>query len=100
MGTVIRGRTRFVNLNFIFSFTFRASLHNFLWPLWAERLAGLYHVMDAGYDAAEIYEYSHSLGHLTTIRPVRRQRKEFPFSAGEIRGESAGDGCKIRFRNR
>jgi hypothetical protein len=46
----------------------------------AQRVTNLYDVMDAGYDATEIYEHSRSLGHVPVIRPVRRRQKEIPFS--------------------
>jgi Transposase DDE domain/Transposase domain (DUF772) len=65
-----------------------ASLHDSqvaipLATLTAQRVTNLYDVMDAGYDAAEIYEHSRSLGHVPIIRPVKRQHKEIPFSGRE-----------------
>ena len=51
--------------------------------LTAQRVTSLYDVMDAGYDATEIYEHSRSLGHVPIIRPVKRQHKEIPFSGRE-----------------
>lgn len=47
----------------------------------AQRVTNLYDVMDAAYDATEIYEHSRSLGHVPIIKPVRRQQKEIPFSS-------------------
>jgi hypothetical protein len=63
-----------------------ASLHDSqvaipLATMTAKRVTNLYDVMDAAYDASEIYEHSRSLGHVPIINPVRRQRKEIPFSA-------------------
>ena len=49
----------------------------------AQRVTNLYDVMDAGYDATEIYEHSRSLGHVPIIRPVKRKQKLAPFSSGE-----------------
>jgi hypothetical protein len=49
----------------------------------AQRVTNLYDVMDAGYDATEIYEHSRSLGHVPIIRPVKRKQKSIPFSSGE-----------------
>jgi hypothetical protein len=65
-----------------------ASLHDSqvaipLATMTAQRVTNLYDVMDAGYDATEIYEHSRSLGHVPIIRPVRRQQKEVPFSGRE-----------------
>jgi hypothetical protein len=65
-----------------------ASLHDSqaaipLATMTAQRVTNLYDVMDAAYDATEIYEHSRSLGHVPIIKPVRRQRKEIPFSARE-----------------
>ncbi len=62
-----------------------ASLHDSqvaipLATMTAQRVTNLYDVMDAGYDAAEIYEHSRSLGHVPIIKPVRRKHKEIPFS--------------------
>ena len=63
-----------------------ASLHDSqvaipLATMTAQRVTSLYDVMDAAYDASEIYEHSRSLGHVPIINPVRRQQKEVPFSA-------------------
>jgi Transposase DDE domain/Transposase domain (DUF772) len=65
-----------------------ASLHDSqvaipLAAMTAQRVTNLYDVMDAAYDAAEIYEHSRSLGHVPIIRPVRRQHKAIPFSGRE-----------------
>jgi len=65
-----------------------ASLHDSqvaipLATMTAQRVKNLYDVMDAAYDATEIYEHSRSLGHVPIIRPVRRQKKEIPFSGSE-----------------
>ena len=49
----------------------------------AQRVTNLYDVMDAGYDATEIYEHSRSLGHVPIIRPVKRKQKSTTFSNGE-----------------
>jgi hypothetical protein len=62
-----------------------ASLHDSqvaipLATMTAQRVTNLYDVMDAAYDATEIYEHSRSLEHVPIIRPVRRQHKEIPFS--------------------
>ena len=62
-----------------------ASLHDSqvaipLASMTAQRVTNLYDVMDAAYDATEIYEHSRSLGHVPIIKPVRRQHKEVPFS--------------------
>lgn len=62
-----------------------ASLHDSqvaipLATLTAQRVTSLYDVMDAAYDATEIYEHSRSLGHVPIIQPVRRRHKEIPFS--------------------
>ncbi|MCI0348282.1 MAG: transposase [Acidobacteriales bacterium] len=65
-----------------------ASLHDSqvaipLATMTAQRVTSLYDVMDAAYDATEIYEHSRSLGHVPIIKPVRRQQKETPFSGRE-----------------
>ena len=65
-----------------------ASLHDSqaaipLATLTAQRVTSLYDVMDAAYDAAEIYEHSRSLGHVPIVRPVKRKQKEIPFSGRE-----------------
>lgn len=65
-----------------------ASLHDSqvaipLATMTAQRVTNLYDVMDAGYDATEIYEHSRSLGHVPIIKPVRRKHKEIPFSGRE-----------------
>jgi hypothetical protein len=65
-----------------------ASLHDSqvaipLGTMTAQRVTNLYDVMDAGYDATEIYEHSRSLGHVPIIKPVRRKQKEIPFSGRE-----------------
>ena len=65
-----------------------ASLHDSqvaipLATMTGQRVTNLYDVMDAAYDATEIYEHSRSLGHVPIIRPVRRQHKEIPFSGRE-----------------
>jgi Transposase DDE domain/Transposase domain (DUF772) len=65
-----------------------ASLHDSqvaipLATMTAQRVTNLYDVMDAGYDAGEIYEHSRSLGHVPIIRPAKRQHKEIPFSGRE-----------------
>jgi hypothetical protein len=62
-----------------------ASLHDSqvaipLATMTAQRVANLYDVMDAAYDAIEIKEHSVSLGHVPIIRPVKRRHKEVPFS--------------------
>lgn len=62
-----------------------ASLHDSqvaipLATMTGQRVKNLYDVMDAAYDATEIYEHSRSLGHVPIIRPVRRQQKEIAFS--------------------
>jgi hypothetical protein len=62
-----------------------ASLHDSqvaipLATMTAQRVTNLYDVMDAAYDATEIYEHSRSMGHVPIIRPVRRRHKEIPFS--------------------
>lgn len=62
-----------------------ASLHDSqvaipLATMTAQRVTNLYDVMDAAYDATEIYEHSRSLGHVPIIRPVRRKHAEIPFS--------------------
>ena len=49
----------------------------------AQRVTNWYDVMDAAYDATEIYEHSRSLGHVPMIRPVKRKQKLAPFSSGE-----------------
>ena len=65
-----------------------ASLHDSqvaipLATMTAQRVTNLYDVMDAAYDATEIYEHSRGMGHVPIIRPVRRQHKEVPFSGRE-----------------
>ena len=65
-----------------------ASLHDSqvaipLATMTAQRVTSLYDVMDAAYDATEIYEHSRGLGHVPIIRPVSRQQKEVPFSGRE-----------------
>jgi hypothetical protein len=62
-----------------------ASLHDSqvaipLATMTAQRVTNLYDVMDAAYDATEIYQHSRGMGHVPIIRPVRRQHKEIPFS--------------------
>lgn len=62
-----------------------ASLHDSqvaipLATMTAQRVTSLYDVMDAAYDATEIYEHSRSLGHVPIVRPVKRNHKEIPFS--------------------
>lgn len=49
----------------------------------AQRVTNLYDVMDAAYDAVEIYEYSRGLGHVPIIKPVRRRQKEIAFAGRE-----------------
>jgi hypothetical protein len=65
-----------------------ASLHDSqaaipLATMTAQRVTSLYDVMDAAYDATEIYEHSRSLGHVPIVRPVKRRQKEIPFSGRE-----------------
>lgn len=62
-----------------------ASLHDSqvaipLATMTAQRVTNLYDVMDSAYDAVEIREHSRSLGHVPIVRPVRRKRKQEPFS--------------------
>lgn len=62
-----------------------ASLHDSqvaipLATMTAQRVTNLYDLMDAAYDASEIYEHSRSLGHVPVINPVRRQQKQVSFS--------------------
>jgi hypothetical protein len=83
-----------------------ASLHDSqvatpLATLTAQRVTNLYDVMDAGYDAREIYEHSRSLGHVPIIRPVKRQHKEIPFSGREKwEAREMTPGEQARFRER
>jgi hypothetical protein len=65
-----------------------ASLHDSqvaipLASMTAQRVTNLYDIMDAAYDATEIYEHSRSLGHVPIIKPVRRQQKEVPSSGAK-----------------
>jgi hypothetical protein len=65
-----------------------ASLHDSrvaipLATMTAQRATNLYDVMDAAYDAGEIYEHSRSLGHVPIVRPAKRKQKEIPFSGRE-----------------
>jgi hypothetical protein len=47
----------------------------------AQRVTSLYDVMDAAYDATEIWEHSRSLGHVPIVRPVKRGRRETGYQA-------------------
>ena len=83
-----------------------ASLHDSqvairLATMTAQRVTSLYDVMDAAYDAAEIYAHSRSLAHVPIIRPVKRPQKEIPFS-GRERGEARemSPAQQVRFRQR
>jgi hypothetical protein len=50
----------------------------------AQRVTNLYDVMDAAYDATEIYNHSRSLGHVPIIRPAKRKlKKNAPLHTGE-----------------